>query len=403
MNSFYIFSKGLFVLILLRASLDPILDISKVGGIGLGALLNLIVVLISFSILYRFKFQLSKAILLAWLPFLLLGLLSVFISPEKVSSMRSFFAILTYFSCFLIPFYYIKSPQDVFGLIRLTVYSSVLPLCVAFFEFVFPAGSTGSNGFRVSGSFSHPNIFAFYLVLISTICFFTIKSNRFVFEYKFLKYVKVIFLLSVVFLLATKTRSAWIALIIIFFTYGVLVEKKYIFYLILLALVALLIPSIQERIFDIFSGNSVDVLDEGGKLNSYAWRQVVWNSAWSFILDKPFFGHGYNTFSYYFLDFFPLESRKGFDAHNVYVQIAFDMGFLGVISYFSLFVTLLYRASFYYKIDKKGGALVIGLLISYLVVGYSDNMLFYLSYNWYFWFFIGIFFCCSKLNYNTTN
>lgn len=403
MNSFYIFSKGLFVLILLRASLDPILDISKVGGIGLGALLNLIIVLISFSILYRFKFQLSKAILLAWLPFLLLGLLSVFISPEKVSSMRSFFAILTYFSCFLIPFYYIKSPQDVFGLIRLTVYSSVLPLCVAFFEFAFPAGSTGSNGFRVSGSFSHPNIFAFYLVLISTICFFTIKSNRFVFEYKFLKYVKVIFLLSVVCLLATKTRSAWIALIIIFFTYGVLVEKKYIFYLILLALVALLIPSIQERIFDIFSGNSVDVLDEGGKLNSYAWRQVVWNSAWSFILDKPFFGHGYNTFSYYFLDFFPLESSKGFDAHNVYVQIAFDMGFLGVISYFSLFVTLLYRASFYYKIDKKGGALVIGLLISYLVVGYSDNMLFYLSYNWYFWFFIGIFFCCSKLNYNTTN
>ena len=403
MISFYKFSKCLFILILFRASLDPVLDISKVGGIGLGALLNLIIVLTAFGILYKFKFQLPKAMLIAWLPFLLLGLLSVFISPERVSSMRSFFAILTYFACFLVPFYYIKCPQHVFSLIRLIVYSSVLPLTVAICEFAFPSGSTGNNGFRVSGSFSHPNIFAFYLVLLSTICFFVIKSNYFIFENKFIKYVKVIFLFSIVCLLATKTRSAWIGLVIVFFIYGVLVEKKYLFYLILLTLFALLIPSIQERVFDIFSGNSVDVLDEGGKLNSYAWRKLVWNSAWSFILDEPFFGHGYNTFSYYFLDFFPLESNNGFDAHNVYIQIAFDMGFLGVISYLTLFIVILYRVSIYYKLDKKGGGLVIGLLISYLIVGYSDNMLFYLSYNWYFWFFIGIIFSCSKLNYKTTN
>lgn len=403
MKSFFYFSQTIFTLLLLRASLDPILDLTRVGGIGFGAVINFILVLCVCNLILKNNMLVSKSIIKIWSPFIVIGLFSISISPDKISSLRSFFTVITYFSWFFIPFYYVKNEAEVKALIKLIIYSSIIPFVFAGVEFIFPAGSTGNDGFRVFGSFSHPNIFAFYLVLISSICFFTFKSTLIAFDVKFIKHAKIIFMICIICLLATKTRSAWIALVIVFLVYGLLIERRYIVYLIILTFIAFLIPSIQERILDIFSGNSIDILEEGGKLNSYAWRNVVWSAAWGYIIEKPFFGHGYNSFSYYFLEFFPLESDTSFDAHNTYVQIAFDMGFLGVIAYLFLFSMILARMIKYFKVDKKGGAIIIGLVISYLVVGYSDNLLFYLSYNWYFWFFIGIFFVYSQFNCQSTN
>lgn len=190
----------------------------------------------------------------------------------------------------------------------------------------------------------------------------------------------------------TKTRSAWLALIIMFSVYALLIERRYLLYLFLSLLMLLLIPEVQDRVLDIFSGSGVDSLDVGESLNSYEWRKVVWFASWDYIAERPFLGHGYDTFSYYFLDFFPLEESKGFDAHNAYVQITFDMGFLGLFAYLLIFTFIMKRLLIQFKKDKKGTSIIIGLVISYLVAGYSDNMLFYLSYNWYFWGLLGGFF-----------
>lgn len=397
-NAFYYFSPTLFFVLFFRAALDPILDLTKIGGMGLGALLNLFLVVMLLFILLKSKFTLPGSLVGLWGGFILMGFISIIMSPDKVGSLRSFFAVLTYFSCFAIPYFFLKKEEDVVVLFKFVIYSSVIPFCFAFKEFLLPAGSTGDNGFRLFGSFSHPNIFAFYLVLIASMCFFVLKSKLLTFNAKFIFYVKIILIASLVCLLATKTRSAWIALIFVFAVYGVMVERRYIVYLVILGFVAMLIPSIQERVFDMLSGGSVDTLDEGEALNSYAWRQVVWGAAWSYIVDKPFFGHGYDTFSYYFLDFFPLEEDSSFDAHNTFVQIAFDMGFLGVFAYIILFIGIFGRLCKLIKVDKAGATILIGLLLSYVVVGYSDNMLFYLSYNWYFWLVMGgMFYIPSKV------
>lgn len=388
-NAFYYFSPTLFFVLFFRAALDPVLDLTKIGGMGLGALLNLFLVVMLLFILLKSKFTLPSSLVKLWGGFILLGFISIIMSPDKVASLRSFFAVLTYFSCFAIPYFFLKSEEDVVVLLKFVIYSSVIPFCFALKEFLLPEGSTGLNGFRLFGSFSHPNIFAFYLVLIASLCFFVLKTKLFTFDGKFFVHVKIILLASLVCLLATKTRSAWIALVFVFTIYAVIVERRYIVYLVILGLIAMLIPSIQERVFDMLSGGSVDTLDEGEALNSYAWRKVVWGAAWSYIVDKPLLGHGYDSFSYYFLDFFPLESNTSFDAHNTFVQIAFDMGFLGVFAYFILFIGIFCRLCRLIKIDKAGATILIALLLSYVVVGYSDNMLFYLSYNWYFWFVMG--------------
>ncbi|RTZ17427.1 O-antigen ligase family protein [Vibrio aquaticus] len=395
-STLYIFSPLLFFMLYFRASMDPILNLTKVGGIGFGALLNLLVVVYFMFVCLKNKFVIPKSFFYVWGAFILIGLFSIFQSPDKVTSLRSFFAVLTYFSIFNMSYYFCRTKKDVSFLVMFIVLSAVVPFGFSIFEIIFPDGSTSRNGFRLSGSFSHPNIYAFYLVLVSSLCFFSLNQRVLTFPPRFIQFAKVILLLSLVCLVLTKTRSAWLGFIVVIAVYGMIYNRRYLLYLTVFGLIVLAIPSVQERVLEIFSGNSVDELTLGESLNSYAWRKVVWTASWDFILQKPLFGHGYDTFSYYFLDFFPLEENKGFDAHNTYVQIAFDMGFLGALSYLLIFPVIFYRVFVIYSLDRSGGAVIIGLMVSYLVVGYSDNMLFYLSYNWYFWLVLGAFFYASR-------
>ncbi|WP_153914808.1 O-antigen ligase family protein [Shewanella sp. TC10] len=396
-NSFYIFSPLLFYVVFLRASLDPVLNLTKVAGIGMGAILNLVVVCFFIVVCFIKKFELPKSFFKVWFLFVSVGLISIVISPDKVGSARSFFSVLTYFSIFSLTFYFIKTKEDFAGIVRLIVYSSIIPFLFVFKEFALPAASTTKDGFRLFASFSHPNIFAFYLVLVVSMCFYAMKSKVILFTPKFIQHAKYIMFFGICCLVLTKTRSAWAALLVVFTIYGVIYERKVLLYLTVLACIGMLVPAVQERVLDIFSGVTADDLEYGEVLNSYTWRQIVWAASWDYIIDKPLLGHGYDTFSYYFLDFFPLEGSTKFDAHNAYVQIAFDMGFVGVLGFLLIFIFVIKEMLVFYKYDKPGTAILIGLILSYLLVCYSDNMFFYLSYNWYFWLVMGAFYYLSRI------
>lgn len=393
----YRYSPILFFLLLTRASLDPLLNATKLGGIGFGAVLNLVVLLLLLALTLSNRFRLPTVVVKMWALFLILGLISILIAPEKILSFRSLLSVFTYFAVFVIPYHLIRSKAAYIACIKVILYSAIVPILFVIKELIFPAASTNINGFRLYSTFSHPNIFAFYMVLIGSVCLYILKSSLFISEIKLKKIAGVILFLSILCLLGTKTRSAWIAMIFVVATYAYLSERKYLIYLVASGLVAMAIPSIQDRVFDIFQSSDVDAaLAHEGSLNSYAWRKLLWTSSWDFIKQSPFFGHGYNTFAYYSLDFFPLQATYGFDAHNAYVQIAFDMGLLGLLGYLLLLGQMLMKCLLTLKIDR-GNSVVFGLAIAYCLVNYSDNMLFYLSFNWYFWFFFGAFFAFHNL------
>ncbi|WP_420935754.1 O-antigen ligase family protein [Alteromonas sp. A081] len=384
----YLFSPIIYVLLLTRASLDPLLKMTDFGGVSLGALLNLAVIVLFFGGLFQSRGTISASVFKLWAGFLAIGLISIVISPIPMTSFRSFVSVLTYFSLFSFAYTFVRSREDLASVLKLIIYTSFLPFAVSAFQFVFPETSTTRDGFRLHGSFSHPNIFAFYLVLIASVSFYCIKSEAVFFSKRFIRLCHVIIPLSAICLIATQTRSAWIAFIAIFFIYGLLYERKYVVLVCCIGVLALFLPFVQERIADLASDSQIT--DSGGeKLNSYAWRKVVWLSSWDFIQNKIWFGHGYDTFSHYFLDFFVLEESKGFDAHNAYVQVTFDMGFLGVLAFFILLIGILTKYLRYFSLDPKGNSVFIGVIAAFMLVCYSDNMLFYLSYCWYLWLFLG--------------
>jgi hypothetical protein len=69
---------------------------------------------------------------------------------------------------------------------------------------------------------------------------------------------------------------------------------------------------------------------------------------------------------------------------------------LGTFCFAWVFYRLLRTLSRRMPMDGPGTTILISLVIAYLVVCASDNMIDYLSFNWYFWFTIGV--ACSGIS-----
>ena len=146
-------------------------------------------------------------------------------------------------------------------------------------------------------------------------------------------------------------------------------------------------PAVQDRLVDLAQGNEIV---HQAKLNSFAWRLALWESALSWMDAKRYLlGYGIGGFNEHSAVFFNLSDGLKWDAHNVYVQWFYDVGAIGLAAFLWIFVRLIYLLRPLFSIDRLAAFTAISLIVSYLLIALSDNMMFYLVYNWYFCFAIG--------------
>lgn len=139
---------------------------------------------------------------------------------------------------------------------------------------------------------------------------------------------------------------------------------------------------------DLATGN--DVHAQYAKLNSFAWRVLMWESGLQWMRTSNYFlGYGLESFRFYSPEFFPLAGKYNPGAHSVYVQLLFELGVFGLSAFLWLYVRMLAGIRAMARVDKLGAFVCAFLVVNYLVFSFSDNMLGYLSFNWYFWFVIG--------------
>ncbi len=350
--------------------------------------MNLLVLAIGFFYIAKNQFKLPKIAIYSWVPLLLASFVSVSYSVEPATTLRSSFVLLTNFMIFVIPVYLIKDKIMFNRAMSVIIFSSFIPIVYAFIELFIIGPENGINGLRVKSTFSHPNMFGFFILVCFGCYLFLSQAEFFEYRYRHKFWFKVYPLFLMICLLLTNTRSAWIGVVFIFTIYAVFCERKYLFYLFVVALVALQIPAIKERVDNLQSGNSVENYQQE-RLNSFAWRKLLWSSSMDMIAQRPFIGYGTKTFAHYMPDFFPLPTKQNFDAHNVYVEILFGLGIIGLLFYLNIFILVILRLKKAYRYDKKASVAVLSLVLSYMLVSFSDNMLDYLVVNWYFWFFIG--------------
>ncbi len=384
--------KMMLVIIILTRSCgdlffaDSRLDLGGVG-LGIGGLINAFVILISLILVLEDTKTFPRRYAFTWAVFLAITFYGSIVTPVRSDAVRSWLALVSYFAIFISAFSFVKTAEDFKFCVKLVLWSSVLPVLYSFIDIALNISHLGAEGFRLKSTFGHANIFAFYLLLTISFIFYQLKNmtskENLATKLFFVGY---IFLLLGL-LTLTKTRSAWLACAVTFMLYALCFERRYFLYIFMGMIAALFVPGVGDRLADLSQGNEVVTY---AKLNSYAWRVYVWQSAFSWTKPQDYFiGHGMQSFREYAKIFFPMSGGNFVGAHNVYVQYLFEIGIAGTVAYLAIYYRILVDLFEMLKFNRLGGFFVITTIVSYLLCSFSDNMLDYLSFNWYLWFIIG--------------
>jgi O-antigen ligase len=385
--------ETLIVLLLSRPLLDNILDLTKIsfGGtqFSVGAAFNLSVIVLGIFMAFYFKgYPKKDPVVRWWIIYLLILLGATLYSPYLGQGARYLVNQLTYFMMYLIPFFIIKNRQDFVFWLKILAISFVLPVLCADVNMLQGGKSYADESNRVIGTFTHPNILAFYLVLGLTVYFYVLKEPEFKMTRNVATAAKIVMMNMVVLLIGTKTRNAWIACFLVFLLYGFLKDRKLMFTMLLLVPLSLAVPTVRERVSTIVHEGS----GEYKGINSFEWRVRMWKSSFSKIAERPLQGYGLTTFKPMSEQFSDV-GKSG--AHNVYVELMFEAGLLGLGSLLILFWTALsvFLRNMRETADPAHSrlwAIFAAYMISYVLICSADNLLYYLAFNWYVWFFVGL-------------
>lgn len=378
---------GLWLLLLLRPCLDLWTDLGilSIGQkeLNLASFLSLMLLIISGLMLWKKHTELLKMPLkYHWLAFLLIAGLSILWSTSSLISIAEFLRLSSYFAIFFYGYVYVRTENDVHNLFKVVIISGFIPSALALYQLISGSGLTlPFEGIfnRIYGTFAHPNLFAYYLLLpICCSLYFTIKEKNQ--ETSRLLYGLVTIFYSAI-LVLTYTRGAWLAFFIIIVILGIMRYRALLFLFFVAALFAYgLVTPIQERINDIINNpySSVD------------WRQDLWKDARGYATEKPLLGQGAGTAK----DFIAEKRGPQFgssDPHNDYLKILLENGLVGLVAYLSLITSLLFYLVRAIRNNKENSLYIImfGLSTSLFLLSFGDNILRNTALGWCYWALIG--------------
>jgi len=389
------YSRTLLLLMLVfsRGATEVLFESTRmsVGGmqIGVGGLINGFAILIAVLLILERPHLLSKPVVKVWAPLLAMAFFGTLMAPDRSTATRLFLQLLSECAVFVGAFYFVRSDHDYRTCIKLILWSSLIPVAYGFIELATGGGHEyGAEGLRLRSTFSHPNVLAFFLTLIISLTLYAAKSASFGFgaakRGALLAYLPVLLVL----LLLTKTRSAWGACAVMFVGYGLLFERRYLAYMLVAAVVGLFIPGVGDRLLDAMQDTGS--ISSATRLNSFAWRTSIWESGLGWMTPVHYvYGYGLEAFKYFAPTFFAESNGINWGAHNVYVQVFFDLGLLGILAFVWMYGQLLARIRTVFAFDRLGALTTTFVIAEFLVVAGSDNLLDYLSFNWYLWFLFG--------------
>lgn len=332
--------------------------------------------------------------------FVLVCLFSLSFSPLKVEGLFDGFRLASLLVFYILIFSLFDNINDIKRLIGIIFLSSVLPLAVGFYQILTRSGFLESIGYyrsssfnRIFSTFTHPNIYAFYLTMLLPMAVLIFLDTKNKIKKSFLAALIAALVLSLIF---TFTRGAWISAACAVFTFGLLRSKKTlaIILLVMLALI-LFIPSVALRFSDL-SG-----LTYGGT-DSLAWRFNLWQQTFDYFLSRPIFGYGLGSF-------YALSSAASSEyaaAHNDYLRLALEIGLAGLGAYIFLLYFLTRNAFSLYKrlnfaYSKTIALGVFSSSVAYLLIGLADNLMRSTVVQLYFWTFAAIMFNLKRLEEGT--
>jgi O-antigen ligase len=382
---------GFLTIVILRASIDFLssyfsLSISENVQLNIASILALLLISSSLLlIILHWKIILKAPLLIPFSIFILFSGLSFFYSIDKASTIQETLRLLSIFLSFLTAYILtLKIPQARKTIISVILFSALIPIAFALFQLLTGTGftdSTGTEG-RLFGTFSQPNAFASFLIILISIFIYKIYSTTVLQSEK--NFYITLLLFTILLLIFTFSRGGWLAGLIFFTIFSLLKAPKLLFITISIGIILFFTSqAIHERVEDIYNPPSD---------SSIRWRLEQWKGAISAWELSPIYGHGSGT------EVAIHEQEQGFHAgnpytHNDLIKALQEMGIIGFILFLLLliatFITLLKQ---YHKLtnpDAKLFTLVILLLfISEIIFGMSSNIWRSTAIQWLLWILI---------------
>jgi putative inorganic carbon (HCO3(-)) transporter len=303
----------------------------------------------------------------AILAFVLAGIISVIISPEKARALGQLKAfiiepILLFYAVVLlfknkdlnIPLRFLFVSASLISLFGIVQYFTYLNLPMQFW-------GTGEEIERITSIFHHPNALALYLAPLFGF-FFTLTISRYkLFKDQWANWLG-LFLMAVA-LILTFSRGAWLAVVI---TLGWLLVRQFSWKQIalpagLIVLILLTIPPVRERVLLGFNDPSSLV------------HMELWKAGFQTVIANPLFGNGLHGFTAFNVEY----------PHNIFLNFWIEMGLLGLISFASIiFFT-------FKQIKKTPSTLTLAagvFLVTLILHGLVDHPYFRNDLSILFWF-----------------
>lgn len=404
LTAIFIFNPkiGLFILIISKVGLDyfrewDIFIIKDYFTLNLGAVLGIFILVFTLCWMIAKKKEIFKTpnFLIIFL-FLFISLTSILYSQYQFTSLKEWIRITSFFAIYFLTFNLIKSKYDLRLIQKIFLVSAIIPCFIGIWQIIAKTGLTDESGFlRIYGSFSHPNAFSYFLVIILTLLihFFITAENQ-----KTKIFYLLFIILNFILLIFTYSRGAWLAFATILLLLGVLKYRKLLFKsLVAIILFIILIFSVNLFFQDYNSSPFLNFdpsrrIIESFSLNhtsSISWRIELWREMADVFWKKPFLGYGIGSFEEESL------RARGFyagsyEAHNDYLRFAIELGLVGLAIYVLLILIILNNIiKIYKKLNDKNLKIFclcfLCVFISLFLISFTENILRNIIVQWIFW------------------
>ncbi|OGL64782.1 hypothetical protein A2753_00040 [Candidatus Uhrbacteria bacterium RIFCSPHIGHO2_01_FULL_47_11] len=348
--------------------------------------------------------------------FILTAGMSAFGSLQPIRSIQEFIKFTNLALVFVFAYDYVRTRQDFHTLLSVLGISIVAPAVLGTVQLLTGTGLSTDIQNRIFGTYGHPNVFAFALGLSINIWIVLIMlkncarsptssrtSHAVVRVTKFTGRIPPWFIFSLlsILLLFTYTRGAWIGLTVSLALLGFRYARKTILASVsIIALMWLSFPAINHTVeratgFSLAHSQLVRRFStDEDETSSWQWRLRSWQEVSVRFHDMPLFGYGIGTFVRIRENTASYAHDLMLEAHNDYLRLALEMGFVGLIGYVLFLLSILIRClraswSLSDPTVRKACFTTAAVTVAFLVMSISDNILHATAVDWLWWALMG--------------
>ena len=322
---------------------------------------------------------------------------SIWASPDRAFSFYNYYNLMgRYVLIYYLVVNNINSGTQIKRIIWTMLASAAMVTLYGFYQYLYGVNTLANEWvdgkqfpdlkIRVFSTLKNPNLLAGFLVTMMAI------GASMGYKAATIKGKVVLFSLVLMFgacLVLTYSRGAWLSLLAVIIVYGMLCNRK-IFWLLILLPFAMICghEGILERIMSII--NPTDT--------SSTLRMALWESTIAMIRDKPFLGIGWGAYwlVYPEYDFFLNNANvKIFHAHNMYLNIAAEIGIPGLIAFLTIMCGHIRLALSVFRGETESwlSGLMLGIIAAIggiVINGLTDYVLFNIQLSMLYWLLNGL-------------